>query len=740
MSINTDISLLNNEGSEDSSTPSKRAASPETLISNIAQQNLQPTTSTLSLTPKRFCYVPDNIESLINKLETLITNPDPRVHLMSLFDSLNANPLLIEGFLKKIQASNHSIQSLIKETIPHYIQHSPINTLTSYLLEFLKRSSPETLTIIAKNIITEGNESLLTIVAPYIPKTPISATTILNAIMTSPMFQITDEGFIEELYQHQDSDIEELLDEAITDPSNINCSFISTLLTLSPSLPLIFKTLNQLCDQGCSKQAQWICDLLQDHLQQLKKTPSAIAEITTQISYVSAYLTWSLFSYQATRFQDMDVEKLKSILTPERLESFAEYLDQDNLTVIGACRHLSLTNTPTHQAPVDTLIKKGVPIYLNQTPTFLHFIQSSQLHEAINYYNHDWLVDKINNPLLLVENQLVSHAQVLDRFELKSMHIGARPVTIIIEKTTGNRFCYLENGLIPHDPATTFTPVKKIEGDGKCYASFISLDHGNSTTPAGIKRLFATHAWIQLQDQDGQIYSVGKWGSGQLYSPDLDQNSPHPKLIAKSEISEDKFSNLIHYIGNLQQSSEQEFNLLTNNCACFSSHIASRLFENPIDPKVDILELNTFENRIKFYNASLQLTEHIFANKDFLHPVLSSIDHTLPLSALLPFIKEFVKTSPLDNPTKASLQAFLIMLSAYNLTTCTIQDSPFYPMLLSMQKQLSTDNQAEMVNCFYNLFIDLMHTLQPLQINHPYTLWESLKKQPNVTAYQSKKI
>ena len=712
-------------------------------ITHIAQQSLAPTTSTEETPPqpKRFCNNTDCIDRLLSQLNTVNLDCHPETTVAYIFDTLKNNHSLINDFLLKTNESRLEIKKMLEAYIIKYICREKFSHLTTCLLNFLSKINQPALLTLTKTIIQEGHQPLFESIKPYITKNEPSATVLLQSFMKSPMMQITDEGYIEELCDYQDKNIEDLIDEGINDPASVNCSFISTLLvTNKSSVDLIYKTLNQLCKQGHSVKANWIFDLVQDHIKSLKNTPSALAEIASQLSFISSYLTWSTFFYQHTRFEDMDVNKLSSLLNQQTLKSIAESMHQDNLELIGATRNLEQAPKPTSQISSDTLIKRDIPIYLNQTPDFLNFIQTSHIHEAVNYYNHDWIVNKHNEPQLLVEGKLVSHTEILERFQLKNVYIGARLATIIVEKTTDNQFCYLENGLVQHNPTTTFIPIKKIEGDGKCYTTFISLDHGNSTTPAGIKRLFATHAWIQLQDKDGQIYSVGRWGSGQLYSPDLDQTSPHPKLIVKSKISEDQFASLIDHIQTLQQSAEPAFNLVTDNCACFSAHIASCLFQNPIDPLVPIQNLNTFENRIKFYNASLQITEYIFENRDKFMPVFTAIDTDIPLSDIIPMIRSIINHSHLDESTKSALNHFLSISIIASQGQNTLRDTPFYPLLKSIQRQILTNNQSEMTSCFFNLCTDLLQVLQPLQVNHPYTLWESLKKQPNTIAYQSRKI
>ncbi len=261
--------------------------------------------------------------------------------------------------------------------------------------------------------------------------------------------------------------------------------------------------------------------------------------------------------------------------------------------------------------------------------------------------------------------------------------------------------------------------------------SFMCSDHKNSSTPAGIKRLMASHSWIRLQDDKGNLYSVGKCGSGELLSPDIFAFKNYPKIAAIVTLAKKQFIKIKTWIQQTMLRGKTAFNLLHKNCSTFSASIAQYLFPT-VSATSKIGEHNTFENRVKCFVIAKKIAKLLLDNRASFQDCLNeSWTHDEPylLQTLIQFLS--LQSDQGENIQQAIqlLQKTLEQLVEDNIDVA-LEAKTF------IEKELS--NEQIVCNKLFNLFSDIYDRTQTCTIDHPYSLFKQLKKQKNVTVAHTK--
>lgn len=400
-----------------------------------------------------------------------------------------------------------------------------------------------------------------------------------------------------------------------------NCHLTAQLLLLSENASEKFQRITQkLCKDKKFKSAQDLIDLIGNEIKKTKTRQGTLSAIYEQLSYVVGYAKYNMLSYSKMEFPGCSEAEMKEVFTKDSFDSFKEKLDRSSLESVARWRAAS-----SKAMPLEKMQQKGVPLTIKQNPAFEEFIQKSGVFQAVSYYKHGWARGRSGGEQLLVNGQYRSAEEVLRQFELKEIKLGPKMIYGFFDKATGQRWCYLENGLTLHDPTKSFIPIKKVEGDGTYSISFVTTDHGGTTSHVGIKRLCGSHAWLRMQDQEGNVYSAGKWGNGLIASPDYTEYESVHTVAAKVTLTAEQFAEVKREIERQQREAKGEFSILTDNCSEFSAGIAKMLFP-AVSPEATLDVLDTTVNHLKYYYGACEVVKGCFANKEKIKEVLERIE------------------------------------------------------------------------------------------------------------------
>jgi hypothetical protein len=538
-------------------------------------------------------------------------------------------------------------------------------------------------------------------------------------------------GFFEMFNITEKFDLTEII-EILSSGDKVNPSLVKELIVDLVQKNKINKKeaieiLNALVEKGFAQPVSWAIDLIRSEVDLAKRSiPGAFSSFCDQLSYVKEYVRWCAFDYKNIHFEGASKDFIEQICSKKNLSTLSSCLNEQTLSMAGTAR---LEKEEGGGIVFSDALRKEIPVSLFNFPEFLDFYTQADLQSALSYFDHDVIPTRKGEPQLLVDGELTLWSGILDRFFLNKRVEGGRVVTEIVEKETGVVFYYLHNGLTAHNMTDVLNPIKFEEPDGKFRVTFLALDHGDSSSPEGVKRLINTHAWIQLKDGNGALFSAGKWGSGRVVSPDHHQyHTRLPKLTASCEVSEQKFNEILAHITRLQGAEEKRFNLLTDNCSCFASHIACVAVEAEVKSKANLKKLDSFENRIKYYNAALMISKELFKNKDKIkkmHAEMIEMQDKSAKKALAILISRTAKEFGIREPV------FL----TENMMRLLLDKDKFYMDIFSdIIEILDSDDEKKMINCLFNLIYETSIAIEKMDLHHPYSLWEALSKNKKITS------
>lgn len=214
-----------------------------------------------------------------------------------------------------------------------------------------------------------------------------------------------------------------------------------------------------------------------------------------------------------------------------------------------------------------------------------------------------------------------------------------------------------------------------------------------------------------------------------MVSPDHHQyHTRLPKLTASCEVSEVKFYEILAHITRLQRAEEKSFNLLTDNCSCFASHIAYVAVEAEVKSKANLKKLDSFENRIKYYNAALMISKELFKNKDEIKQMDAKFAQFQDKSGKK-------ATAALISKAANKFGISINRLVIEEIMDLLLDNDKFYIDIFSeIIEILDSNDERKMINCLFNLIYDISTAIETMDLHHPYSLWEELSKNKKITS------
>lgn len=449
--------------------------------------------------------------------------------------------------------------------------------------------------------------------------------------------------------------------------------------------------------------------------------PSAFKGYKDTLSYLSAYSYWSLTSHKIQeRFEGVSRGDIEIFLEKIKTEVLPLLVEGKNVEKIKQLKKaganlISANKTINYGEIANWLLSRQLPLRLARYPEFLQFIQDTHIYSIAKFYKHPiGLIDN-DGPGILVNGSLMHFETFCTLFYVREGKIDPE----IIERTTGRRWSYLENGLVPHDPEQEIGPFKKEQPEGTFKLSFVFMNEGHTNSLSGIRR-FSRHAWIQMKKPDGDVTSIGHLGAGIIRSPDIFEYLPGKRKKISFIMSESKFNAVLQEIEKEQKEHKDVFNYLSNNCSSFSGRIASFMFEKELSPKGDLKLYNTLENRIKMYIVANEITMAIFK----LAPLIDS--NLMTVGKLKKMFLELInRQDELAGHHDLNLE--------YIVSLFTKEGGMFDLLFDEVMDCVKKNERSKLVNKFYNLFTECFSCVENLSIDLPPVLAHKLEKLPKAT-------
>jgi hypothetical protein len=550
------------------------------------------------------------------------------------------------------------------------------------------------------------------------------------------------------------------LEKQLNNSPNKNYCLISSALILElekGKVKDVLEYLNKLLKTGDDAGVHFLIDLIQDEIPK-KSRPSFLQTTYTQLSYVMGYIKWMTFNYSPVVFENSQAV-LDRIFQKENIETVISSANTDNLEYLSAFR-----DAHSKEISLTKLIEKKIPPYFINNKEAFDFFYLSDTFSAIEYYGDEFILNTKQEPMIQVEGRLTQVSQVLERFTLEPAKLGSKNIYRIVEKASGQRFSYLQQGLVPHDDETSICVVHKAPASKRWTVSICSTDHGDSSSPEGIKRLLGMHSWVRLEDDEGNVYSVGLWGGGKLHSPDLYQRTLLPKNVNTIQVSQEGFNQILDSIKLEQLDRVQNpghFNLINHNCSCFAESIAKKALEFAQKPPADMWGfedisdciqlskivsscqsldlLQTFETRIKTFFAAKQIVEELFEKKEQGLDDLHKLKHDLEKISISKKSRDwlFIASTGLDilanQLTGSNIQALhrlnsliFALKSCYRAEELSALLHASISIIDELIAEITQDGKAACINKLFNLEMAIINKLKEVQIHHPYILFNHL--------------
>lgn len=290
---------------------------------------------------------------------------------------------------------------------------------------------------------------------------------------------------------------------------------------------------------------------------------------------------------------------------------------------------------------------------------FLDFIVTAKLYRYTRYYGHQVYYDPVKDEIfLLVDSEYRGSAWVLSHFRLDNRsgreHLFLPP--FIVDRSSKERYAYLQDGLVRHDSETDVRPYKILPRSERPSTPEIVFKfslNGNFDSPKGVQEL-DFHCWCELVRKSGETYSFGLFAQGVVQSPDPFGFYKKNIKSVKFPISNLKISELLVEIQKGRFLGHEKFNIGSNNCSSFIRKIASSLNLHPsINTKLK--DLYSFTTRIRIFAVATILSK-LLKTKDVAHKIIA-IEELAKLQKYMEsfpdLIKELFDRFNIENASKS---------------------------------------------------------------------------------------
>lgn len=362
---------------------------------------------------------------------------------------------------------------------------------------------------------------------------------------------------------------------------------------------------------------------------------------------------------------------------------------------------------------------------------FVDFLRNTKIYSNARFYEHPLPFDENTlQPLIMVAGEYITYEQFLKEYEVREVH-GEHQ---IFNRSTQKRCAYLDRGIVEHDPTKEIVPFKHGASSKTYTVTFMFYAKGHTDSASGIRK-YRRHAWINLKNAKGDVFSMGALSNGYLNSPDPYEFLPDKKKAISFVITQEQYEELLKMAGGEQSSREGEFNWLINNCSTFAGRVAGHLFPT-VNPRSRLEEHNTLEHRIKAFVYAREMTTELMkpGTVEKLEGVRKemeksqSIKNSAAKAALAAAAVEHFRgiltrslgSSQLDDMSGESLLQLMLSDVIRNKADGLIKE---------IIQDIEKGNKNALQDKIHNLMWDIFEINHNLEVDHPSQLFSRVRKQ-----------
>lgn len=247
---------------------------------------------------------------------------------------------------------------------------------------------------------------------------------------------------------------------------------------------------------------------------------------------------------------------------------------------------------------------------------FRNFLFNSRIYLPAHYYKHPIVYNTQTQDIyVLVEGQYVGSKTIIRDF-MQENRIPAERMflpPILVHKTTGERYCYLEKGLTRHDVEHDIRPYKILPASERPLqpiAQFKFRIDAKLESPEDAAN-FLYHAWFEMIQPSGACYSFGVYGKGVAQCPDPTiYGDPNGIRTVSFRIAQGKALEVFEAIQDIRENMQWNYHFTQANCASFVTEIG-KVIDIDVSEKDAINLYDSLLTRIKIYAISSILAQQL---------------------------------------------------------------------------------------------------------------------------------
>lgn len=407
------------------------------------------------------------------------------------------------------------------------------------------------------------------------------------------------------------------------------------------------------------------------------------------------------------RFSKVTPKFVKDVFTEENINLVSGQVNTRNWAKIQDNMPAEMNKNKKVVTDIEWIESRQLPKELLNDPKIFAFVKDSKIYSHMAFYKHSFQI--YNGELsILVDGKQIGMKEVLNDFSLKK----DGKEYFIIHKETGKRYCYLEEGLIQHDPQTEIKPLRSLtseETPKEFTAVFYGIKEGHTNSAGGISR-YDRHTFAGVKTPGGKLYTFGALSKGSITCPDPYSYIPKKHVEVEFAITEEQFEKTLGLVSK-EQSQNESFNIVFKNCSSFGGRVAKTL-DIPASPQTVIGENDNLENRIKAFAFSKEISKEVKKQANAKDTPCKVNDF------LCSNVPEIIMSND-----KLTLMQKMITLAAVRS-----HEKELKAAVDSIINEAKKDSEITLTEKFYNLATDIFEATKGMTVSHSNVLFSQLQE------------
>lgn len=390
---------------------------------------------------------------------------------------------------------------------------------------------------------------------------------------------------------------------------------------------------------------------------------------------------------------------------------------------------------------------------------FRNFLLNSRIHVPAHFYKHAIAYDlQTQDFKVLVDGQYVASKTLLTNFKLENRIPAERMFLppILVHKTTGERYCYLEKGLTRHDVENDIRPYKILPANKCPFQPIVQFKFRidcKLESPDDAAN-FLYHSWFEVVQPNGACYSFGVYGKGVAQCPDPTVYAdPNGIRTITFRVKPRKDLEVFQAVQNIRQNMQWNYHFTQANCASFATKIGN-ILDIDICEKDEIKLYDSLLTRITMYAVSSILAEQlrqpdVISKIGSLHEMANLTDAVDRLPSILQTLlanfslEDGLKSAPIANLLQGhpQLKSALLQASA-SLQKLAVSSnwerlsdlSPFglavsAEELKEFTRSLLAGSTTELACKIYNLLDRIVANYSDYKVHSPGFLYDRVRNE-----------